>query len=89
MKRKAAPDKIFRQVKSIMNSVQKEQREELRDELLAFLLFGETNPETISAANESLKGLTREEKELIRKLADQTEALYRAHKAGNEDDTDQ
>jgi hypothetical protein len=83
MKKKQPASKIAEKIKSLVNESDFEQKEILKDELLAFLLFGDTSPEYISAANESLKGLTVEEMELIRKLAKQTEDLYKASKKGD------
>ena len=80
MKKKEHTDKVLNQVKTLVNEMDSTEKENLRDELLAFLLFGDTQPEHIEAANESLKGLTPEETNLIRKLARQTEDLYKASK---------
>jgi len=80
MKKKQNTQQIAEKVKSMVNDLGAAEKENLKDELLAFLLFGDTTPEYINAANESLKGLTQEEMKLIRKLAKQTEDLYRLSK---------
>lgn len=55
-------------------------KELLRDELLAYLLFGNYHDSKGPMENPSspLRGLSNHERELIRKLADQTEELFRA-----------
>ncbi|HMT29975.1 MAG TPA: hypothetical protein PKD91_11910 [Bacteroidia bacterium] len=78
---------LIEQVKSFSEKMGQAEREILRDELLAYLLFGNYHDvkSPVGAPHDSFRELTRKERELIRKLANQTEALYRAHKPEEED----
>ncbi len=80
---------IIEKVKEITHDLDAHQKESLKDQLLAYLLFGNYNDlkgvERIH--NGQLQGLTDKERDLIKKLAAQTEALYKA-KHENEDDCD-
>ncbi len=71
---------ILETVKEQTNLLDLKDKEMLRDELLAYLLFGNYHDSKgPSESNSSqLNGLSNYERELIKKLADQTEALFRA-----------
>ncbi len=77
MKKKQNTTQIIENIKSTVNGLNPAEKENFRDHLLAYLLFGEQTPEP-GPENENLKGLTASERALIRKLAAETEALYRA-----------
>ena len=54
-----------------------EEKEKFRDNMLSYLLFGEQLLKSEVMPAETLKGITDEERELIKKLAAQTDELYR------------
>ena len=80
------PD-VIKQVKTLSESLTSAEKEQLRDELLAFFLFSEfnkTNCVRECDKNVTMQSLTEEERILIKKLAEQTEALYRAQNRGED-----
>ena len=78
MKKKENTSRIIENIKSAVNGLNSDERENLRDHLLAYLLFGEPSQEKDQTENENLKGISEHERALIRKLAADTEALWRA-----------
>jgi len=78
---------ILETVKEQTNLLDSRDKEMLRDELLAYLLFGNYYDSIGPAESTSIqmRGLSNHERELIKKLADQTEALFRAEQDGEED----
>jgi hypothetical protein len=72
---------VIHHVKEISEGLSPAEKEQLRDELLAFFLFSEFNNNRSSREidrNVSMNSLSEEERDLIKKLADQTEALFKA-----------
>ena len=67
---------IFEELKSKVKRLTSEEKEQLRDKVLAFLLFGEVKP-AVQPIHEPLNGITDMERELIKKLASQTEEMFR------------
>ncbi|MBL0340975.1 MAG: hypothetical protein IPP71_08625 [Bacteroidetes bacterium] len=78
---------IIEKVREFSNQLDAQEKEVLRDQLIAYLLFGNYNDQKNIERKKivALSGLTEQERELIKKLAQQTEALYRAK---HEDDQD-
>ena len=78
---------ILETVKEQTNLLDSKDKEMLRDELLAYLLFGNYHDSKGPAESNStqLHELSNYERELIKKLADQTEALFRAEQDDLED----
>ena len=56
-------------IKELFNSLSPTEKEQFRDELLSWLLFD-------GKCRNNLKGLSEKDKELIERLAKQTERLY-------------
>lgn len=80
---------IMEQVKEMTAHMAQGEKEAFRDELLSWLLFGESHQQPSSSTeNHPMKGLNEEEKQLIRKLAEKTEALYRITKRVEDSDCD-
>ncbi len=73
---------ILETVKEQTDLLDTKHKEILRDELLAYLLFGNYHDSKgpTEPHSSELRGLSNHERELIKKLADQTEALFRAQK---------
>ena len=78
---------IVEKVKEYSNHLNSFEKESLRDQLLAYLLFGNYNDQKGIDFHKKdvLRGLSDQEREIIRKLAEQTENLFRIH---HEDDKD-
>lgn len=70
---------IIKKVKDQSQSLSGNERELLRDELLAFLLFSEfmTGNDRDERNAQNFSDLSAKEKDLIRKLAEKTDLLYR------------
>lgn len=70
---------IIKKVKDQSQSLSGNERELLRDELLAFLLFSEfmTGKDRDERNAQNFSDLSAKEKDLIRKLAEKTDLLYR------------
>lgn len=81
---------IIESVKEVSCQLNSSDKEVLRDQLLAYLLFGNYNDQkgVEIKSNGTLEGLTKDERELLKKLAAQTEALFRAHQNKDEQDCD-
>ncbi len=78
MKKTPNNKQVLDDLKSAVSGMSPMEKENFRDNLLAFLLFGEQTNAMDSVKQELLQGITAQEKELIRKLAAQTEELYKA-----------
>jgi len=78
MKMKQNTNKIIEDLKSKVNDLSSEEKEIFRDHLLAYLLFGDPALIPTLPAKANMKGITTEERALIKKLAAQTEALFKA-----------
>lgn len=80
---------ILETVKEQTNLLDSKHKEMLRDELLAYLLFGNyhDSKRSIESSSTLLRGLSDHERELIKKLADQTEELFKAQQ-GDDGDSD-
>jgi hypothetical protein len=77
--RSAAIKEILETLRNRTDDLSSEEQEMLRDELLSMMLFSEFSAGEKPIEN-NLDGLSEEEKELIRKLARDTETLYRIWK---------
>ena len=64
-------------VKTFSDSLSENEREIMRDEMLAFLLFNEFKTASQKNEDSRLGNLTEHERKLIRKLSEQTELLNR------------
>lgn len=64
-------------VKTFTEGLSDEEKEIMRDEMLAFLLFNEFKTASKHTGNKRLDSLTEHERKLIRKLSEQTELLNR------------
>ena len=76
---------ILDKVKDLTQHMNGQEMENLRDELIAWLLFSDNEKSAIPHISQNMKGLTEVEKELIRKLASQTNDLYRASRNTDEE----
>ena len=78
---------IIERVKWHSRNLNAQEQEMLRDELLSLLLFKNPTADTFSnhKMEQSLTGLTEEEKALILKLASQAEQLYRLNRNKDND----
>ncbi|MBK8876846.1 MAG: hypothetical protein IPN13_24355 [Bacteroidetes bacterium] len=81
---------IMEQVKELTAHMAPAEKESFRDELLAWLLFGEigTAKEIQTNAPSGMRGLTEKEKEMIKQLAERTEALYKISRRIEDSDCD-
>lgn len=86
MKKKAKAQNILKELKSQVNNLSVEEQEKFRDNLLAYLLFGDQNSNAALPGKETLKGISEEERNLIRKLASQTEELFRTMNGEDEEE---
>lgn len=77
MKKTTETKQVLDNIKSAVSGMSATEKENFRDNLLAFLLFGDHHTPINKTEVEPLMGITAQEKELIRKLAAQTEELYR------------
>ena len=84
MKKKHDTNQIIKDLKSAVNELNSEEKENFKDNLLAFLLFGYQTSSSALPEKEILKGISENERALIRKLADQTEELFKAMNRDNE-----
>lgn len=87
MKANNKTEEVISNIKSITAELTPEERESVRDQLIAFLLFSRdlritqiSYPQT-----ERIQGLTEEERDLIRKIAEQTERLHRMMNSEEDD----
>jgi hypothetical protein len=87
MKANNKTEEVISNIKSITAELTPEERESVRDQLIAFLLFSRdlritqiSDPQT-----ERIQGLTEEERDLIRKIAEQTERLHRMMNSEEDD----
>ena len=80
-------NRLIHELKALISDLDASEKEMLKDELLAILLFGdeEKRKQAVDNPADSKRGLTNEEKELIRKLAAQTEALFRRNEKKDSD----
>ncbi len=78
---------LVEQLRLLSTKLSNSEKEQLRDELLSMLLFTDfiKNDAPLLGDNGQLKELNNQEKELIRKLASQTEALFKLMRNQNED----
>lgn len=81
---------IMEQVKELTAHMAPAEKESFRDELLAWLLFGDAGitKQTEQSAPSGMRGLTEKEKEMIRQLAERTEALYKISRRIEDSDCD-
>ena len=81
---------IMEQVKELTAHMGPSEKESFRDELLAWLLFGDagTINEDHQNAPSGMRGLTEKEKEMIKQLAERTEALYKMSRRIEDSDCD-
>lgn len=87
MKTNQKTEEVISHMKSVTDGLTREERETVRDQLIAYLLF--SHDLRITQLNESenqrVQGLTEEERELIRKIAEQTERLHRLMNSNDDD----
>jgi hypothetical protein len=86
MKTSTKTEQVINEMKSITDGLTPEEKEAVRDQLIAYLLFSHHTSFTPTGGqnNSHVQGLTEEERELIRKIAEQTEKL---HRLMNQDDS--
>ena len=79
MKTNSKTEEVISNIKSITEGLTPEERESVRDQLIAFLLFSSDLRMTQinDPQAQRIQGLTEEERDLIRKIAEQTEKLHR------------
>ncbi|HNQ11897.1 MAG TPA: hypothetical protein PKH65_03485 [Bacteroidia bacterium] len=72
-------DKNFKQIHSLIESLNEKDKEVLTDKLLSYLLFSSSsiNHDASDGLDSSKHDLTDYERELLRKLSEKTEELYR------------
>ena len=79
--------KILEKFKSEEEKLDPADKEKLRTVMLSYLLFESTTTSGVSRnTNKGIAGLSDKEKELIWKLASNTDALHRLMKDGNAGD---
>lgn len=80
-------EEVISNIKSITEGLTPEEIESVRDQLIAYLLF--SSDLRITRLNDPhanrIQGLTRDERELIRKIAEQTERLHRLMNSEDEE----
>ncbi|MDQ3051142.1 MAG: hypothetical protein M3Q95_09685 [Bacteroidota bacterium] len=86
MKKKAKAQNILKELKSQVSNLSQEEQEKFRDNLLAYLLFGDQSSNSVLPGKETLKGISEAERMLIRKLAAQTEELFRTMNQEDEEE---
>jgi len=84
MKKKQNTSQLLENLKSAVSGLSDQEKEIFRDNLLSFLLFGDHTPTEAHPAKEPLKGISEDERALLRKLAAQTEELFRIMNKNNE-----
>jgi hypothetical protein len=87
MSEKSTVKDIIQLLNGESTSLNAKEREQLRDELLAMLLFSEfrKNPNPAAQTHSNFRELKKAERDLIKKLADQTDALYKLSRTGDID----
>jgi hypothetical protein len=90
MKTNKTTEEVISNMKSVTDKLTPEEKEIVRDQLIAYLLF--SNDLRFTQLNDQdtnrVEGLTSEERDLIRKIAEQTEKLHRLMNSEKDDAND-
>ncbi len=90
MKANKTTEEVISNMKSVTDKLTTEEKEIVRDQLIAYLLF--SNDLRFTQLNDQdtnrVEGLTSEERDLIRKIAEQTEKLHRLMNSEEDDAND-
>ncbi len=90
MKANKTTEEVISNMKSVTDKLTPEEKEIVRDQLIAYLLF--SNDLRFTQLNDQdtnrVEGLTSEERDLIRKIAEQTEKLHRLMNSEEDDAND-
>jgi hypothetical protein len=90
MKTNKTTEEVISNMKSVTDKLTPEEKEIVRDQLIAYLLF--SNDLRFTQLNDQdttrMESLTSEERDLIRKIAEQTEKLHRLMNSEEDDSND-